>query len=156
MALGLVPGVRTQGISWSFQEVHHCDTHILVTWRQKIGRIYTALTTKLLMCITRTREIKQMQFLPDAFQRGCGTLCDFWRTLFYFLCRIYISRVHHSPRMGFRCRCAPPPFARRRNRESDPQCYCNSINTGYNKMPITKWGTTCQGQLLYQIETCSH
>ena len=109
-----------------------------------------------LMCITRTREIKQMQFLPDAVPRGCGTLCDFWRMLFYFLCRIYISRVHHSPRMGFRCRCAPPPFARRRNRESDPQCYCNSINTGYNKMPITKWGTTCHCQLLYQIETCSH
>ena len=31
MALDLIPGVRTQGISWSYQEVHHCDTYVIVS-----------------------------------------------------------------------------------------------------------------------------
>ena len=30
MALGLMPGARTQGISWSCQEVHHCATSVMI------------------------------------------------------------------------------------------------------------------------------
>ena len=48
MPLGLVPGARTQGQGWSFQEVHHCATRVMTAYQEKIGRIYTALTTKLL------------------------------------------------------------------------------------------------------------
>ena len=48
MPLGLVPRARTQGQRWPFQEVHHCATHVIVAYRKKIDRIYTALTTKLL------------------------------------------------------------------------------------------------------------
>ena len=47
MPLGLMPRVRTQDQGWPFQDVHHCSTHILVTSREKIVRIYTDLTTKL-------------------------------------------------------------------------------------------------------------
>ena len=43
MSLGLVPGVRTQGQGWSVQEVHHCATHVMIAYREKNGRIYTAL-----------------------------------------------------------------------------------------------------------------
>ena len=48
MPFGLVVGVRTQGQRWPLQEVHHCATPVMVVYREKIGRIYTALTTKLL------------------------------------------------------------------------------------------------------------
>ena len=30
IALGLMPGVRTQGIRWSCQEVHHCATCVMI------------------------------------------------------------------------------------------------------------------------------
>ena len=48
MPLGLVPGAQTQGQGWPFQEVHHCATHVMVAYREKNGRIYPVLTTKLL------------------------------------------------------------------------------------------------------------
>ena len=48
MPLSLVLRVRTQDQGWPFQEVHHCDTHVMVTCREKNVRIYTDLTTKLL------------------------------------------------------------------------------------------------------------
>ena len=48
MPLGLVPRVRTQGLGWPCQEVHHCATHFMVARREKNGHLYTALTTKLL------------------------------------------------------------------------------------------------------------
>ena len=48
MPLGLVPRVRTQDQGWPFQEVHHCDTHVMVAYREKNVRRYTDLTTKLL------------------------------------------------------------------------------------------------------------
>ena len=48
MPLGLVPGVRTQVLGRPGQEVRHCATHVMVAYREKNGRIYTALTTKLL------------------------------------------------------------------------------------------------------------
>ena len=37
MALGLMPGVRTQGIRWSCQEVHHCATCVMIA---KLPHIY--------------------------------------------------------------------------------------------------------------------
>ena len=49
MPLGYVPRIRTQDQSWPFQEVHHCSTHTLVTYREKNVRIYTDFTPKLLM-----------------------------------------------------------------------------------------------------------
>ena len=49
MPLGLVPGARTQDQGWPFQEVHHCATHVMVAYREKNVRIYTALTTKLFL-----------------------------------------------------------------------------------------------------------
>ena len=49
MPLSLVPGVRTQGQGWPFQEVHHCATHVMTAYREKSVRIYTDLTTKLLI-----------------------------------------------------------------------------------------------------------
>ena len=49
MPLGLVPGVRTQGQGWQFQEVHHCVTHVMIAIQEKNVRIYTDLTPKLLM-----------------------------------------------------------------------------------------------------------
>ena len=45
--LGLVAGVRTQGLVWPFQEMHYCAAHVMVAYREKNGRIYTALTPKL-------------------------------------------------------------------------------------------------------------
>ena len=48
MPLGLMPGVRTQGLGWPCREVHHCATHVMLAYWEKIGSIYTALTTKLL------------------------------------------------------------------------------------------------------------
>ena len=48
MPLGLVAGVRTQDQGWPFQEVHHCATHVMIAYREKNCRIYTALTPKLL------------------------------------------------------------------------------------------------------------
>ena len=35
MPLGLVPGARTQGQGWPFQEVHHCATHVMVAKREE-------------------------------------------------------------------------------------------------------------------------
>ena len=60
MPLGLVPGARTKGQGWPLQEVHHCATH-MVTNREKIGRIYTALTTKLLTGLLLLHPLKKDQ-----------------------------------------------------------------------------------------------
>ena len=57
MPLGLVAGVRTQGQGWPFQEVHHCATHVMVAYREKIVRIYTDLTTTLLIALPRVAAL---------------------------------------------------------------------------------------------------
>ena len=48
MPFGLVPRVRTQDQGCPFQEVHHCDTHVMEAYREKNVRICTDLTSKLL------------------------------------------------------------------------------------------------------------
>ena len=45
MALGLMPGARTQGIRWPCQEVHHCATCVMI----ENVRIFTHLAQILLM-----------------------------------------------------------------------------------------------------------
>ena len=61
MPLGLVPGVRTQDQGWPFQEVHHCDTHVMVAYREKNVHIYMDLTTKLLRI-----ELGRAQFFSSS------------------------------------------------------------------------------------------
>ena len=48
MPPGLVPGVRTQGLRWPCQEVHHCATHVMVAYQELFCCIYTALIKQLL------------------------------------------------------------------------------------------------------------
>ena len=57
MPLGLMPGVRTQDQGWSFPEVHHCATRVMVAKREKIVRIYTDLTTKSLIRAGRVIDL---------------------------------------------------------------------------------------------------
>ena len=46
MPLGLMPGVRTQGLGWRIQEVHHCLTHVNVPiLRVSYPNIYGLSTT---------------------------------------------------------------------------------------------------------------
>ena len=46
MSLGLMSGVQTQDMGWSFQEVHLCATHAMVAYRDKNDKAVNQLTIK--------------------------------------------------------------------------------------------------------------
>ena len=65
MPLGLVAGVRTQGQGWTFQEVHHCATHVMVAYREKNAAVGAGQQRQRVPIVLRN--------LPSL--SVCGVLC---------------------------------------------------------------------------------
>ena len=90
MSLGLALGVRTQGLGWPCQEMHHCTTHDMVALRAQNCRVYTALTTKLLTALVLSlyiyTDILQVEIgtAETSSLRACEVVCLILICLLYY------------------------------------------------------------------------